>query len=500
MESTLKKIKDGFVWTYIGTIISSVYGFVSVPILLVYFGKSEYGLIGLAMSLNVYLQLMDLGISGTTVRFFSSWLTKKEYRKVNTLFSTSLFLLGTIGLLNALILGVFSCYCQNWFSLSNSQTVIMQHLIYILMFNAIISWFISTFDQLIKSNQDVSWLQKRAIFPQIFQIIILFTTVYCGLNLTMYFFLSTFVYLLIMPLTINKVKKILPGVSFYPKFDRAILREIFTYSISVFSFGIFQFSMLNLRPIILGIQADLDSVADFKILNGIISMVLMLSGCFFSVMLPSSSKIVAEGNVDAQQKIIYQGTKYVTILLSCFIFGGIVVGTDLLQLYVGESYTSLSKWLTIWLISLFVQHNQPISTLIFSHTNLKPIAIMSAISTMIGLIFCWLLSPSLGIGGVVIGYLIYTLSQTLFYYLYYWRKYLEINSHKVFVSSFMPPVLAGLFICIIVRILMEYLHTEAFLSFWVEGSLFVLLYVVATYKIVFNKEDREFFKTFFIKH
>ena len=58
-------------------VLSAVYGFISVPILLDYFGKGEYGLIGLATSVNLYVQLMDLGMSSTNVRFFSVALAKK---------------------------------------------------------------------------------------------------------------------------------------------------------------------------------------------------------------------------------------------------------------------------------------------------------------------------------------------------------------------------------------------------------------------------------------
>jgi len=71
MGSTAK-IVSGVAWTTIVNIINGVYGFISVPILIAYFGKSDYGLIGLAMSVNLYLRLIDLGFSSTNVRFFQT--------------------------------------------------------------------------------------------------------------------------------------------------------------------------------------------------------------------------------------------------------------------------------------------------------------------------------------------------------------------------------------------------------------------------------------------
>ena len=105
-----KSIAKGVFWTTLLNVTNGVYGFISVPILIAYFGKSDYGLIGLAISINVYLRLMDLGFNSTNVRFFSNWLAKKEYGQVGKLFQTSLAFYGGIGLLNALILLVVSFF------------------------------------------------------------------------------------------------------------------------------------------------------------------------------------------------------------------------------------------------------------------------------------------------------------------------------------------------------------------------------------------------------
>ena len=116
-----QKIAKGFAWTTIVNIINGIYGFISVPILIAYFGKSDYGLIGLAMSINVYLRLMDMGLSSTNVRFFSNWIAKKEYEKTDNLFQTSLSFYGIVGLLNAIVLLVVSLFSQQIFNLNPEQ-------------------------------------------------------------------------------------------------------------------------------------------------------------------------------------------------------------------------------------------------------------------------------------------------------------------------------------------------------------------------------------------
>ena len=64
-----KKIARGAIWNTMANIVNGIYGFISVPLLIAYFGKSNYGLIGLALSVNVYLNLMDLGLNSMSDSF-----------------------------------------------------------------------------------------------------------------------------------------------------------------------------------------------------------------------------------------------------------------------------------------------------------------------------------------------------------------------------------------------------------------------------------------------
>ena len=57
--STINKIADGVIWTVACKFLSAAYAFVAVPILIGLYGKADYGLIGLALSINIYMTLLD---------------------------------------------------------------------------------------------------------------------------------------------------------------------------------------------------------------------------------------------------------------------------------------------------------------------------------------------------------------------------------------------------------------------------------------------------------
>jgi len=484
-----QKIVSGVVWSTIVNIVNAIYGFIAVPILIRYFGKAEYGLIGLAMSVNVYMRLMDMGFNSTNVRFFSTWLTEKNHVRLLKGFQTSLSFYGVIGLANALILLLIAFYSQNIFHVTSEQDVILKHLFYILAVVAFCNWFSSCFDQLIKATENVAWIQIRTLFTKILQIIVLGVTVWGKLSIELYYVLTCLATLVIVPLSIGKIRKETPFISFTPKFDKAIFKEMLPYCMNIFSFSLFQFSFYHLRPVFLGIQGNIESVTDFRVLNGIINVVTMLGGAFTAILLPSTAKVVARKDKSSYYKMAYDGTKYISILISFCCFGMMSVGSEVITMYVGKSYLYLIPWFNIWLLCTLGTHNQAISSLILAGTDIRAISYSSAVASIVGLLVSWLLIPKYQIGGVCIAFVVYMAIQLGFYYLYYWPKRMQINSWKVFSYSFMPYILVGVLIYFAVQLIPSL--GKPFFDFLLKGIFFTIIYAITIYSFL-NKVDKEF--------
>lgn len=485
-----KQIAKGIAWTVVLNIVNGVYGFISVPILIAYFGKSDYGLIGLAMSVNIYLRLMDLGFNSTNVRFFSSWLAKNEYDKVKRLLQTSMSFYGVVGLVNACILLVISSYSDIFFNVTQEQDVVVKHLFYILSISAFVSWFTSCFEQLIAANELIGWTKKIALLPKLLQIVILVLTVVLHLDIESYYALTTFSMFVLIPFMVSKIKQLCPFVSFIPNFDKKIFKEILGYSINIFSFGFFQFSINNLRPVFLGIESTPEAITDYRVLNGIVQIVMLIGGAFVGVILPSASKVVAKGDKEAQNRIAYQGTKYISITLCFCCFGMMSVTPEILTAYVGSNYLYLVLWLDLWILATLATHNQAISSLILAGSDVRAITYSTLIAAVIGLFLCWILIPRFNVGGTVIAYLVYCVVQILFYYFYYWPKVMHISSRKVFLQSFIPFVLVGVVICACLRL--APIHIGVWYELIIKGGLFSTFYIVLSY-LILGEDDKAFF-------
>ena len=441
------------------------------------------------MSVNVYMNLMDMGFNSTNVRFFSTWLAQNKRDRLLKGFQTSLSFYSVIGLINAVVLLAVAFFSNGIFNVTAEQDVILKHLFYILAVSAFCQWFSSCFDQIIKATENIAWIQKRTLVTKILMIAALASTVLFDFSIELYFILTCVAQLAIVPMSVGMIRKQIPYIRFMPKWDKQSFQEMLPYCMNIFSFSLFQFSFYNLRPVFLGMQGSVESVADYRILNGIIGIVTMLGGAFMGILLPSTAKVVANHDKEAYYKVAYDGTKYISILICFCCFGMMSVGAEVLTLYVGKSYLYLIPWFNLWLLCTLGTHNQAISSLILAGDDIRAISFSSIFASVVGLILSWLLIPKYQIGGVCIAFAVYMLIQLLFYYCYYWPLKMKINSVRVFSKCFIPYTVLGASLYVLLSFVD--LRVPTLVTFIIKGVLFLVLYGVMTYMFL-NRTDRLF--------
>nr|WP_294795873.1 lipopolysaccharide biosynthesis protein [uncultured Mucilaginibacter sp.] len=488
-----KKIFGGIIWTTLGSVVNALYGFFSVPLLLVHFGKEQYGLIGLAMSVNVYLRLMDMGFSSGNVKYFSMWLAQKDYVNLSKLFQSSLSFYGVVGIVNALILFIVTCFSQSIFSISAEQALILNNMFYVLMISAFFGWIAALLDQFLRANEIIGWEQRLLIVAKILQILALIATLQYNLNILTFFSLSTLSALIVLPFSIWKITTLSYKVSIWPRYHHKVFMQVLPYCMSVFSFGIFQFSAVYLRPVILGIRSGMDAVANYRVLDGVVSLVMIAGMSFVGVILPYAAKAKALKDKEQERKIAYDATKYITIFLAVIVFGFVLISKDLLYLYVGKNFEHLYIWLNVWIITILGSHNSALSSLVLAGNRLRPIVYMSATSTIVSLLIACILAPHYNVGSVVIGYFLYVVMQISFYYFYYYPHVMQLNSFTLFKKSFFYPAFSIGVVMLFIYVGKEILLIQnKVLNILISGSAYVILVLPVIYFLLLNQTDKEF--------
>lgn len=486
-----KTIITGVVWTIIQNIVSILYGIVSVPFLINYFGKEEYGLIGLAISINVYVQLLDMGMTNSNIKFFSEFIEKKENRKVQSLFSLSTFLYVLIGIINTIVLFGFSFFTESFFKVDPDQAIVLRNLLWILALNATFSWISTCFDEFIRANELVSWIKLRITLLKCLQFVVLLSTMIFHFSIELYFLLFTFTSTMILPWSMVKAKEIMPSLKVKPAFNKEIFKQVFAYAVGVFSFGIFQFLAFNFRPLFLGNISGPGAVAEFSVMMTIASVVTLLSSSFLQVLLPTVTRMVVSNDRKGVEFIACKGTKYVTILITLVIAVLIVNMNDLILLYVGNQFLQISNWMIIWLLTLLLSHRNVMSSFVFTQNTLTSVAIMGAVAMIVAIMSYILFIPRYAVGGVVIGFTLHEIIHTLFYYLYFMPKYLKLNTYLIFRESVLPIWLCFAILITMFFLFSSYIHMQSLIKITITSVIFTIVYIFSVWKVVLKNDDKK---------
>ena len=471
-----------FAWSTIGRLINAVTKFLSVPLMLSHYGKDNYGLIALAFSVNVYMQIMDMGFNIGNVKFISSWIKEGENQKINKLIQSSLTFYSLIGLINFTVLIVVSFFSKSIFGLSEEDDLVLKKLFYILAFSSILSWFFSITNQVLKAYEKIDYDEKLTLITNVLAFILVIISVSINLNLVVYFLVNTVLLLSMYPIRVLKCKELNKEIVFKFGWYSDVFKKVIRYSINVFLLSIFQFSATNLRPIILGIKSDVSDVSDYRILQQITSLILIFTGSLMGILLPITSKLDSndKGNAETEALIIYDFTKIITILLSFLVFGLVLISKPFLLIYIGSDYLGLTMWLSLWAFSFLGNHIVAISAIVLAKNNLKTITYFTVFSCVVSLLICWFFCEEYKIGGVVFSIISYSLLQLLFYYTYYYPKVMRLNSKKIFITSFLIPTLIGMASFFIVDLMLNFFK---FGNNWSEifskGFVYVLLFFIA---------------------
>lgn len=476
---TKNYVVNSFFWGVIAKLADACMKFVSVPFLLAYFGKDNFGLIALASSVNAYLQLLDLGINTGAVKFFSEWISKKDYKTLDAASRTSITFYGIVGLLNTILLVLIAFWGLNVFSLAPDQAPVLRRMFLILALFSVINWSTSVFNQLLTANENIAFVQKMGLVQTILNLLVIFATVYYGLSITTYFAGSTLVTSSIVIPLYSQAKKQGLITSFMPAFNWTVFEKVFRYSLAILVMIIFQMSATKLRPVLLSIFAHdaMKVVADFRIMETITVFIISIGGMFTTIFMPKTSKLLLENSKEKIADFAYEATLYTSIICILLCVPMMMCANEVLTLYVGDAYSHLVLWLNVWIVTILLYlHNSPVASLVLATGKTRMLVYSSAIACLSSLTINVLLAKNLGVGSAVVGYLLYIIIQMLFYYLYFTRKILGLNSFSVF-KSFIKPTSMGLataYIVILFDIHLQHLLIQVIVKVGVWLVMFAL--------------------------
>lgn len=442
---------SSFAWSTISKILNAVLGFISVPLLLGYYGKIEYGLLSIATACNGYMHLLDLGMNTGAIKFYSQWKAEGKIEKIFRVARTNISFYFIIACINILFLIITALWGESLFSITHDEFLQLRLCLLILALFSVISWETTVFNQLLIANKQMAFTMQIQCIQVFLKGIAILLVFIADLKVTTYFFyLTASIAFAIIPYAYKCKKENLID-SFKPAWCWNDFKIVITFCLSIFALSIFQMTATQSRPILLSMFSvhGASAVADFRIIEVVPQFIIMISGTVSGIFLPKTSEMVARNDKVAMQSFAYKWTTYTTILVTLICFPFILCSKEILCAYVGENYSYLAKWLVIWCITVLIQmHTTPGNALVLAHGKTKLLVYVTSISCVISMIINICLCKYFDVGSAVIAYFLYVMTIIGLYYVYFYNKLLNLSRWRMFLC-FTKPTLIAVLVCII---------------------------------------------------
>lgn len=410
---------SSFFWSTLSKVLTAIVGFLSVPLLLGFYGKAEYGILAIATACNGYMQLLDLGMNIGTVRFFSQWRVEGKNELINRVARTNITFYGLIAIVNILGLVGLALWGEGLFSVTHEQFLLLRTCLLIIALFSVLSWETTTFNQLLIADKQMAFTMQMQCIITVLKGLLVAMVLLFKLPLTTYFFFLTGVLTLLLIPYIIRCRKYNLINSIRPATCWNDFKVVITFSLSLFLLSLFQSTATQSRPILLSMFASngATAVTDFRIIEVVPQMIIMIGGTFSGMFLPKTSEMVARKDEKAIKEFAYKWTTMTSIVVACLCFPVMLCTNEILTAYVGASYAHLSVWLLIWTITVLIQmHTTPGNALVLAYGKTKLLVQVTSVACVCSMILNVVLCKYFEVGSAIIAYFLYVCTIIGLYY------------------------------------------------------------------------------------
>ena len=233
---TMNQRKVGAVLSYISFFITNVVGLIYSPYMLRLMGQSEYGLWGVANSLTGYLSLLNFGIGGAYLRFYSRCKAQNDLegeKKLNgTYFLIFLFLSVLVLVGGGIMLMFVDVLVEQSFTALEMQKV--QNILLLGTVNMAFTFLISVINMTIQAHEQYIYMRVSGIVFSIINPIVNVIVLQFGgravalSTVTLVISLCSYLIHIIFALKVIKFRMTFKGIEF------SYLKAIFVFSSFLF--------------------------------------------------------------------------------------------------------------------------------------------------------------------------------------------------------------------------------------------------------------------------
>lgn len=333
--------KFGIFLSYLNIMLHAFIGFLYVPILLHYIGKSEYGLYQLMGSLIAYFSIMDFGLTAAVIRFYTKYKALNNQKGMENILALSL---RGYGIVTILVLGI-GVFCYSFLdqafavSMTASELAEAKDIFLLLLLNIVITLSTMVFRAVINAHEKFLFLKGLETFQLVSQPILVIlvlkhypsafsvAAVQTGINI-----------FLVLSRIFYSFHVLHVRIRFH-EWDYALIHEFKRLALSVFVVSLIDQVFWKTNQILLGMFRGTSAVAVYSIASLIYMNYMALSTAISGVYLPHITEMVAKGEpVEKLSTLFIQIGRWQYYLLGLVASGFIIFGREFIAIWAGAGF------------------------------------------------------------------------------------------------------------------------------------------------------------------
>lgn len=481
-------------------ILNIMIGLFLVPFFIDSLGIASYALIPLATSFTSYISLVVDSLNTSVYRYLTIDLQKKDYKKANITFNTSLF--GTLGIIILMVpvAILISYYAPTFFDIPSNQ----ENDARILFLSVITAFLLRTWGSNFESSlfaynrlDLLKLMNAISIIVQVSLIIILFklfspNLIYVGVA---YLFsaISNFIIAVIFSRKVNPHLKVNIKC-----FQRSRVGEIVGTGIWLIINDLGALLFLQIDLIVVNKLFGTVAGGEYSIVSTWSSLLRSISGLLVGVVVPIILTYYARGKIDEMinlSKSILKLTSFAMALPIGYICG---FASQILSLWVGPEYAKLAPLMILMLSHLVINLSvRPLFTINIAYDKVRIPGIITLFMGGANLLLALLIPYITGWGyyGVAVAGAIMLTLKNAFFTPWYATKVLGI-SRSTFTYSMLPGVVSVMMIAGTSQLLGYYLRISSILQLIACGIILTAIYMLTIWVFGLTQSEKQFLESF----
>jgi O-antigen/teichoic acid export membrane protein len=335
-----RNVLTGTLTNYVLLGVTIVLGIYLMPFTMRHLGQAEYGLWILVASMTAYFQLFDLGYGNGVVRHITAADASGDVDEVNTVLSTFVVVYSLIGLAVLAVTGVLIFAAVPRFpTLTAEQVVTAQYILAILGIRIAIGFPMGIFGAVTTARQRFSLTSGIAIVVVLLQGLSTYAVLTSGHGVIMLVAATAGINIVSYAAYAFAARRTFPEMRIVPsRFSAVHVREVSAFSLYLFVISIAIQVGTHVDNLIVGGFLGTTAVAVYTVAMRLSEYHRQLCGQFSGFLFPLIVRYHADKDGTALRTTLVEGTRIGLALATLVALGMVVLGRELIQLWMGPGF------------------------------------------------------------------------------------------------------------------------------------------------------------------